>query len=116
VTDPNPRLAKCFAKFSGQEWEPLEYAPNPKNVPGDFYVEDGCCTLCGVPVGTAPDLFSQDDEQCWVSRQPASENDFAIMLKVLRTQELGCVRYRGNDSVLKQADHDAQTWYQPKKE
>jgi hypothetical protein len=51
------------------------------NVVGPFYVEDGCCTLCGVPGVTAPSLFGgfgpdgsvlEGIEQCWVKRQPSS--------------------------------------------
>jgi len=51
------------------------------NVPGDFYVEDGCCTLCGIPGVTAPELFGgfnpdgtipEGVEQCWIKRQPRS--------------------------------------------
>ena len=31
-----------------------EHTPNPANVPGDFYVQDGCCTMCEVPFAEAP--------------------------------------------------------------
>lgn len=43
--------------------------PYPKNVEGDFYVEDGCCTACDVPNYYAPELFEYDDElHCFVAR------------------------------------------------
>ena len=32
--------------------------PHPMNVPGPFYVLNGCCTACDVPVSEAPDLFT----------------------------------------------------------
>ena len=36
-----------------------EHKPHPANVPGDFYVEDGCCTMCLVPFTEAPELFGE---------------------------------------------------------
>jgi len=33
--------------------------PYRLNVIGDFYVEEGCCTLYGVPESIAPDLFER---------------------------------------------------------
>lgn len=67
---------------------------DPRNVPGDFYVEKDCCTLCGVPWHIAPELFSYDDNGCWVARQPVTEDERRKMLRVIDTQELGCVRSR----------------------
>lgn len=72
-------------------------AADPRNAPGDFYVEKDCCTLCGVPSQLAPELFADDDDGCWVARQPATPIEQQKMLKVIEMQELGCVRYRGND-------------------
>jgi hypothetical protein len=72
--------------------------PNPHNVPGDFYVEDGCCLACGVPEVEAPGLFARDgDGQCYVTRQPQGGQELRRMLSVLRVQELQCIRYRGQD-------------------
>jgi hypothetical protein len=81
------------------------------NVVGDFYVADGCCTLCGVPGVTAPGLFGGFDasgnfldgvEQCWVKRQPESETEFAAMIQTMATQELDCIRYSGaNPDIMK---------------
>ncbi len=70
-------------------------AADPRNVPGDFYVEKDCCTLCGVPWHIAPELFGYDDQGWWVKRQPANVGDHAKMLRVIEVQELGCVRHRG---------------------
>jgi hypothetical protein len=73
----------------------------PKNVDGPFYVEDGCCTLCGVPKGIAPTLFSWDNgESCYVSRQPATASESDQMAEVQASAEFGCVRYRGSDVAV----------------
>lgn len=77
-----------------------ERNPHPDNVDGPFYVVDGCCTSCGVPE-TAPDTFGfASDGHCFVRRQPVNEDELHRMLRVVRTQELGCIRYRGNDSAV----------------
>jgi len=67
------------------------------NVLGDFYVEDGCCTNCGVPESEAPGLFGVDDHQCYVKKQPENSAELQQMLSVLHIQELGCIRYAGRD-------------------
>jgi ferredoxin len=72
---------------------------------GDFYVEDGCCTSCGIPEHFAPDLFEpgSSGEQCYVKKQPTTPDELSRMLEVFRTQEVGCIRYRGEDPVLLQS-------------
>lgn len=71
------------------------------NVVGPFYVEDGCCTLCGVPQSMAPALFAEDgQEHCYVRRQPNGEAETDAMLRVIATQELGCIRYGGSDHAI----------------
>jgi hypothetical protein len=57
---------------------------DPRNAPGEFYVEHGCCTLCGVPWRYAPELFSHDEHGCWVARQPITASERANMAKVIR--------------------------------
>lgn len=75
-----------------------DHKPHPKNIAGPFYVEDGCCTACGVPGSLAPDLFGEDaDQHCFVQRQPETTVETDSMLRVIETQELGCIRYRGTD-------------------
>ena len=75
--------------------------PHPKNVPGAFYVVDGCCTACGVPNTFAPDVFAFDaDDHCYVKHQPRTAEETEAALRVVRTQELGCIRYRGTDPVI----------------
>lgn len=71
------------------------------NVIGPFYVEDGCCTACGVPDSLAPDLFGgADDVHCFVKRQPHTSSDLDAMMRVMVTQEVGCIRYAGSDDAL----------------
>jgi len=72
---------------------------------GDFYVQDSCCTSCGVPQAIAPDLVGWTNEnvpQCyWIKqRQTADELDRAI--NIFHAQELGCHRYSGNDQAILQ--------------
>lgn len=71
--------------------------PYYKNVAGDFYVEEGCCITCAVPMSEAPEFFEMDDEQCFVKRQPETPADFDRMFDALMTQEVGCIRYEGSD-------------------
>ena len=79
-----------------------EHRPHPANVPGDFYVEDGCCTMCEVPFAEAPGLFgvTQDPKgypHCYVQRQPGSPAELDQMVSAIRCAELECIRYRGTD-------------------
>lgn len=71
-----------------------------KNAPGDFYVEDGCCTLCGVPWDMAPDHFEVDDQQCYVKRQPTNEGEVHKMISVMEVSEFDCIRYKGRDRQI----------------
>ena len=74
---------------------------HPKNVSGPFYVLNGCCTACGVPTSIAPELFEFDSsDHCYVNRQPASDVELEKAVRVLRAQELDCVRYRGSDAGI----------------
>jgi hypothetical protein len=83
---------------------------DPRNVPGDFYVEAGCCTLCGVPWHFAPELFRDDKSGCWVARQPANPVEHGKMLKVIEHAELDCIQYRGNDPKVVQEIALATAW------
>jgi hypothetical protein len=70
--------------------------PDPRNVPGEFYVEKDCCLQCGIPWHFAPDLFGADASNpgCWVARQPENAAERSRMLKVIEMQELGCIHQR----------------------
>ena len=74
---------------------------HPKNAPGPLYVLDGCCTACGVPTSIAPELFEFDsNDHCYVTRQPDSDSEMEKALRVIRAQELECVRYQGTDAEI----------------
>jgi hypothetical protein len=78
---------------------------HPANVPGDFYVENGCCTLCGVPQAIAPNLFSTPEQSsmaghCYVRRQPANENELNQILDTIAGAELQCIRYAGTEHSI----------------
>ncbi len=68
--------------------------------PGPWYVDDSCCTVCGVPAHLAPRLFANHPNGCYVRRQPATAEDDARMFEVLETQDLDCIHYRGDDVDL----------------
>ena len=77
----------------------------PKNVAGPFYVEDSCCLLCAIPETYAPELFGMDTEageatHCFVKKQPENATELDRMFKVLKCQELGCIRYSGTDETI----------------
>ena len=84
--------------------------PHPKNVPGDFYVEDGCCIACAVPMSEAPEFFEFDDDHCYVKRQPQTPAEFDTMLDALRVQEVDCIHYKGHDHGFIQRLVDAGEW------
>ncbi len=78
-----------------------ENRPHPKNVPGPFYVVDGCCTGCDVPFVEAPGLFAYDGKNhCFVKRQPGTKVEINRMLRVAWAAELQCIRYRGDDPEI----------------
>jgi hypothetical protein len=71
-----------------------------------FYVQEECCTSCGVPQSIAPELvgWRRDDgeitEQCYWIRQPANADELTAVVKIIHAQELGCHRYAGNDPEI----------------
>ncbi|HKY20368.1 MAG TPA: ferredoxin [Vicinamibacterales bacterium] len=56
--------------------------------------------MCGIPWAIAPDLFGDSETGCWVSKQPVTADEQSRMLKVLRSQEVDCIHYRGNDAAI----------------
>lgn len=78
-----------------------ERVPVPENVPGDFYVEDGCCLSCRMPNEVAPDLFGYAaDGHCYVKTQPTSAAEMFRMIGAFEVQDLGCIRYKGTNRVV----------------
>jgi hypothetical protein len=69
----------------------------------DFYVQDACCTSCGVPQAIAPDLVGWTNEnqtQCYWLKQPQTADELDRAIKIFHTQELGCHRYGGKDPAI----------------
>jgi hypothetical protein len=76
--------------------------PHPANVPGDFYVEKGCCLSCNMPFTVAPELFSSlEDGHCFVSKQPTSVREVTAMTQAFQVQDVGCIRYKGTNRIIK---------------
>ena len=67
---------------------------------GDFYVEPGCCLLCGVPEDLAPEVFRTGEDHCFVRRQPCSRDEVDRTIKAMWSSEVDCIRYRGHDPGL----------------
>lgn len=95
------RLRNIWQRFRGPSPEPyLPRPPHPANVPGTFYVEDGCCISCGVWEDVAPDLLSwqqedgENDAHCFVSRQPQVDAEFVRMMDAMLVGEADCIRAR----------------------
>lgn len=80
-----------------EEWQGYEPGkPHPANVPGQFYVEDGCCLSCGVPESIAPDLFKWTDDgwHCYINKQPENDAEFDQMFEAMTSSEADCIRAR----------------------
>ena len=82
--------------------------PHPLNTPGDFYVGDGCCTMCSVPFCIAPELFgtlesSQGLDHCFVRQQPETTDQVADMNQAIGAAETRCIRYKGVDHSIQSA-------------
>jgi hypothetical protein len=72
--------------------------PHAKNVPGDFYVENECCTSCGIPFDEAPGHFQYDEVgNCFVRRQPATPDEVRRMINAVHASEMKCIRYAGTE-------------------
>jgi hypothetical protein len=70
---------------------------------GDFYLQDGCCTSCGVPQAIAPELVGWKDENsggCYWIKQPETLDEMDRAIRILHTQELGCHRYSGKEPAI----------------
>jgi len=76
-----------------------ERKPHPKNAPGPFYVENGCCMTCMAPHVQAPTLMGFDDldGHCFVKQQPQTDEEIYLAIRAVRSSEVQCLRYRGHD-------------------
>lgn len=78
--------------------------PYPKNAPGDFYVEDRCCTACEAPLPEAPDMVVQDLDgpypHCYFRRQPKTPEDIEEAISALQVSCVEALRYAGTDPKI----------------
>ena len=83
---------------------PRRPIPHPANVPGPFYVEDGCCIFCGVWEDIAPDLLAWSGEgasdHCYVARQPETDEEVGRMIEAMRVNDVDCIRVRRCGAAL----------------
>ena len=84
--------------------DPGERRAHPLNVPGPLYVEEGCCLSCGVWELEGAGLLAWDNgdyPQCYVSRQPESDDDYRNVAAILAIQDVDCIRVRNCPSRLR---------------
>jgi hypothetical protein len=77
--------------------------PYPKNAPGPFYVEDGCCIICQAPYHEAPDVMAHDEEgggHCYFRRQPETPEQVERVISACCVSCVSAVRYSGNDPEI----------------
>ena len=103
-TTPSDRTSEARSNWNRMT-QPCPPIPHPANVPGDFYVEYNCCTMCGVPFVEAPELFGTHTdpagyEHCFVKRQPATLKELDHMFGAIACAELQCIRYSGRDQHI----------------
>jgi hypothetical protein len=74
----------------------------PLNAPGDFYVADGLCIICGAPEDAAPDLMAHDPASyhCYFRRQPVTPAERDRAVRAVEVNCCGAVRYAGRDPAV----------------
>lgn len=88
----------------GQNTPPAPISPrtitrDPRNAPGDFYVEEGCCMTCGLAEAEAPALLAslKDVENCYFKKQPTTPEELEQAVQAMFVSEVACHRYGGKD-------------------
>jgi hypothetical protein len=55
-----------------------------------------------MPSTVAPGLFSYaKNGHCYVSKQPSNGKEVAQMMQAFEVQDIGCIRYKGSNRVIK---------------
>ena len=75
------------------------------NVPGDFYVKDGECIACTMPVSESPDLIGEDENadvgyHCYFKKQPVTLVEIESALNAMDVSCCGAHRYCGSNSSI----------------
>ena len=76
------------------------------NAPGDFYVEQEGCTLCGSPEFEAHGLMGRSDEGCYFIRQPQTKEEIEYAINSVAVSCISIVRYAGTDQRIIKKLHD----------
>ena len=71
-----------------------------KNCKGDFFVEEGACTLCQAPEDIAPNLIMSDNTSCYFYKQPETEEEIDQALKAMESSCCADLVYNGTDPVI----------------
>jgi hypothetical protein len=89
-------------RLEGCPMDEKPYPPYPKNAPGPFYVEKGCCICCEAPSHEAPDLIAHDEDggHCYFKRQPETPEEVERAIRACRVSCVGAVRYSGDDPEI----------------
>lgn len=81
-----------------------KYQPVSGNAPGPFYVVEGWCASCDVPLEYAPDLMdyqgSQPPGHCRFRRQPQTEEELRQAIKAVACCCTLAIRYAGSDKAI----------------
>lgn len=79
-----------------------EHSRHPKNAPGPFYVEGGCCLQCMAPHAEAPVMMGFDEKEghCYVRQQPKTEEEIYQAICAVWASDVGCLRYAGSDREI----------------
>ena len=78
------------------------FPPYPKNSPGPFYVENGCCITCEAPYDEAPDVMAHDEDggHCFFRRQPENPEEVERAIRACCISCVSAVRYSGDDPEI----------------
>lgn len=72
--------------------------PYKLNVEGDFFVEDGECLACTLPITEAPDLIGEDEYHCYFKKQPKTDEEIRDAIFAMEVSCCEAVRYKGKDT------------------
>jgi hypothetical protein len=75
------------------------------NVLGDFYVEDGQCISCTMPILESPNLIGEDNSSdtgyhCYFKKQPESPSEIQSAIDAMDVSCCEAHRYCGSDSKI----------------
>ena len=71
-----------------------------KNCNGGFFVEEGECILCCMPESEAPSLMESDEESCYFTRQPETEEEIIQAIDAIAVSCCSAVKYGGTDEKI----------------